>query len=420
MLRFKKLLVILGLAILFLPSLIFFPNYGTGDMDIWLEWTSDVARWGPLNAYSIVNRSEDFWTVVHPPIYFVNFWLATKAAAVFNASSMIGIKIILLLYYLATWASLIYLSTIFRRKRIWDSIALSSGLFLGGLYFVVNSAAFSYMDITFAPFVVFSLALLARRRYLLSGICIAIAVLSKYVVLVTLPAFLFYFVYKKGRRYKIDTQVFKFFGGMFLVFGLLIIVFSLDQISLFSLVSSFRKALNYGAGKWAPGALNFPWFIGYGVVKLIYPETWVQFIRGNVHIFSLISGVIFLSVTLAILSRFIKKKKDIINLLKAGLMFGWSYVIWRTGVQENHIFITVLMALSLAIISTNWSNVRLYLWLCFFSTLNLLVFFGIPVRKGFVGAEILNDFTLMGLLSAFHILIYLVYLRKYLAGSEAS
>lgn len=274
------------------------------------------------------------------------------------------------------------------------------------------------MDITFAPFVVFSLALLARRRYLLSGICIAIAILTKYVGVVTLPAFLFYFIHKKGGRYKIDIQAFKFFGGMFLIFGLLIIGFLLDHISLFSLVVSFRKALSYGVRLWAPGALNFPWFMGYGVIKLVYPETWATVIRGNVQTFSLISGIIYLSVFLAILISFIKKKKDMTNLLQASLMLGWSYVIWRTGVQENHIFITVLIALCLALMNTSWINIQRYAWLCFFSLLNLVVFFGIPVRKGFVGVEILYDFWFMGMLSALHILIYLFYLKKYLAGSE--
>lgn len=132
MIQIKKLLIVLGLLVLFLPALVFFPNYGTGDMDIWLGWTSDVERWGPLNAYSIINSSEAWWTI-HPPIYFINFWFALKAATILNVSPMIGIKVILLIYYLATWASLIYLSTVFRQKRIWESIIVSSGLFLGGV-----------------------------------------------------------------------------------------------------------------------------------------------------------------------------------------------------------------------------------------------------------------------------------------------
>src|SRR3990172_9182090 len=113
--QFKRLMVILGLAVLFLPAIIFFPNYGTGDMDQWLEWTTDVERWGPLNSYSIINNRPDFWTV-HPPFYFINFWLASKAASVFNVSLIIGIKIVILFYYFFTLASLIYLSTLFKRK----------------------------------------------------------------------------------------------------------------------------------------------------------------------------------------------------------------------------------------------------------------------------------------------------------------
>ena len=317
----------------------------------------------------------------------------------------------LLVYFLATWVSLIYLSTLFRRRSIWISITVASLLFLGGLYFAVISQAFTTLDITYAPYVVFSLALFTRRNYLLSGMCFALAVLVKWIAIMMLPVFLFYFIIKKGRRFKIDTPIFKFLGSMTLVFCLLIIGFWLNHLSLLSLAESLRKASSHGVWYFEIGALNFVYLIQYGVIKPFYPETYGMIIKNNLHIFSSISAVIFLLVFIAILKSFLKRKKDIGNLLEASLMISWSYFIWRTGVHANHLFITVLGALCLVIINTSKSNVRQYLWLSFFG-LSTVFTHGFPVRGGFVAFP--ENYLLLTLLAAIHVLVYLAYLRSYL------
>jgi len=396
--------------------MVYFPNKGTNDITILLGWTAHIDRWGPLNAYSIINTNHDYESADYPPISFINLWLALKAAAIGNVTWMIGIKILILVYYLATWASLIYLSTFVRGRSIEMSTAVSSGLFLGGLYFVIISEAFSSMDITFAPFVVFSLVLFARRKYLISGICLALAILVKWIAMLMLPAFLFYFINKKGRWYRIDRfAMYKFFGGVMLIIGLLIIGFWLNHISLFSLVEALRRT--FYRPNLAPPALNFIWIVTY-LIKQIYPETYVGVIRNNTYLFQLISAVIFLLAGILILKSYLKRKKDIVSLLQTSLMISWSYFIWRTGVHENHLFITVLTALCLAVLNTNWSNIRLYLWLNFIGLANLVLFFGFPIREGSVllpgSVGNIWGVNLAVLLAVFHILIYFVYLRRFL------
>ena len=479
MVEIKRLLIVFALVVFSLPIIVFFPNHGVGLMDSWLEWTSYIDRWGPLNAYSIVNTTfidtnvhgtpiksingnHSYWVIEYPPITLINLWLAKKTAEVLGVSWMIGIKIMLLVYYLATWVSLIYLSTIFRRKSIWENITVVSGLYLGTLYFVVITLAFSTLDITFAPYVVFSLAFFARRKYLLSGIFFALAVLMKWIAIVMLPAFLFYFIIKKGQRYKlprtkgpryfslslherarihsshrkyvfsrihpwinslrysareykIDTSIFKFLGVFTSLFGLLIVVFLIDHLSLLSLVYSLKIAFSHGAWILTADALNFWWFIQFAVITPLYPETSAMVIQNNMLIFASISAMIFLLVFIAILKSFLKRKKDIGSLLEASLMVSWSYFILRTGVHSNHLFIAVLAALCLAIINTSRSNIRQYLLLSFFALAPVLNG-GFPVRGGFI--EFPVNILLLTLLAAFHVLIYLVYLRKYLAGSE--
>ena len=281
---------------------------------------------------------------------------------------------------------------------------------------MIISEAFSSMDITFAPFVVFSLVLFARRKYLISGICLALAILVKWIAMLMLPAFLFYFINKKGRWYRIDRfAMYKFFGGVMLIIGLLIIGFWLNHISLFSLVEALRRT--FYRPNLAPPALNFIWIVTY-LIKQIYPETYVGVIRNNTYLFQLISAVIFLLAGILILKNYLKRKKDIVSLLQTSLMISWSYFIWRTSIHENHLFITVLTALCLAVLNTNWSNIRLYLWLNFIGLANLVLFFGFPIREGSVllpgSVGNIWGVNLAVLLAVFHILIYFVYLRRFL------
>lgn len=419
MIQIKSLLIILGLAIFSLPIVVFFPNEGTSDMGVWLDWSAHIDRWGPLNAYSIIHTNHDYERTDYPPISFINLWFALKAAAVGNVSWMIGIKIIILVYYLATWGVLIYLATFVKKRSIMVNAAVASGLFLGGLYFVINSVALSYLDITYALFVVFSLALFARKKYLLSGVCLTLAILVKWMPMLMLPVFLFYFINQRRRRYQVDRlPMFKFFGGVILTVGLLIAGFLFNHLSLFSLVESLGKAVN----RWPSlsQALNFNWIVHY-LIKQIYPQTYLSVIRNNYYLFQLISAVIFLFVGFAVLKSFIKKKKDMSSLLQTSLMLSWSYYIWRTGVHENHLFLTVLAALCLAVLNTNWSNIRLYLWLSLIGLTSTVVFFGFPVREGSVpipdSFKVILGIKLTVLLAAFHVLIYLVYLRKFLRSA---
>ena len=423
--QIKRLLIVFALVILFLPALVYFQHKGTGDMDVWLEWTSHIDRWGPFNAYSIINTetsnkidsnnintNHNYWTSDYPPLTFINLWLAMKAATILGVSWMIGIKMMLFVYYIATWASLIYLSTLFRRKSIWENITVVSLFFFGGLYFAIISQAFTTLDITFAPYVVFFLALFARRKYLLSGICFALAVLVKWIAIMMLPALVFYFIIKKSRQYKIETPLFKFLGAFTLVIASLIIGFWVDHLSLLSLVESLRKSFSHGVRYFEIGALNFVYLIRYGAIQPFFPETYGMIIKNNLHIFSLISGVIFLLVDIAILKSFLKRKKDIGSLLEVSLMISWSYFIWRNGVHANHLFITVLAALCLATINTNKSNIRQYLLLSFFGLASPILTHGFPVRGGFVA--LYDNYMLLLLVAAFHVLIYIVYLKRYL------
>lgn len=87
MAKIKRLLIVFALVVLFLPTLLYFSHKGTGDMGVWLEWTSHIQRWGPLNAYSIINTdiidtnihdtpvnnintNHSYWTSDYPPPHF--------------------------------------------------------------------------------------------------------------------------------------------------------------------------------------------------------------------------------------------------------------------------------------------------------------------------------------------------------------
>ena len=147
---------------------------------------------------------------------------------------------------------------------------------------------------------------------------------------------------------------------------------------------------------------------------MTYPEV----IKNNFHFFQQISAVIFLVVCIVILKCFLQRKKNMGSLLQTSLMISWSYFIWRTSVHENHLFITVLTALCLAVIYTNRYNTRQYLWLCLIGLSHFIVFFGFPIREGSIllhsSLKVIGGIPLTVLLSLFHILIYLVYLKRFM------
>lgn len=453
--QIKKLLIVLLLAIFSLPIIIFLPYEGSSDMRVWLEWASYIDRWGPLNAYSIINTHPDYERSDYPPVSFINIALALKASTVFNVSWMIGIKILILGYYLATWATLIYLSTLVKRRPKWRGAFISSLLFLGSFFFVVNSEARSYLDITYALWIVLSMALFLRQKYFLSGIFMALAILVKWIGILMIPAILFYFISKNRRRLKIDSHenssrlsfsllrankskvsptarnfgrsleinyllMFKFFGGLALIFSLMIIAFLLNHLSLLSFVGSLSKAFGHG---WSltSGALNFYWLVDY-MIKVMYPETFTEVIRNSINIFQLFSALIFASVVIAIIKSFIGKRRDVVSLLTTSLMISWSYFILRTGVHENHLFLSVLTALCIAIINTNWSNIRQYFWLSFFGLANLVIFNGITVNNvNFQIPQVLKGIwgiNLTELIAALQVFVYLFYLFRYLRKND--
>lgn len=396
-------------------------------MDIWLEWTTHIAKWGPLNAFNIINTNHDYQSTDYPPLTFVNLYLALKVASIVKVGWVIAIKIILLVYYLVTLVALIYLSTSNRKRSLAKSAVISAGLFLGGLLFVVNSQALSFLDITFAPYLIFSLATFSRRKYLLSGICLALAILVKWIAILILPALLFYFLKKQRRQYRVDyLPLIKFFGGIGLVVGLLIASFWLNHTSLYSLVEALRKTLD--RPYLSALSLNFNWIITY-LNLLLFPKMYGGLIGGSPkiimdynHPFRLISPMILLLVGIVILKTFLKKKKNMNTLLQSGLMISWSYYIWSFGVHDNHLFITVLIALSLAVITTNWNNIKQYLLLSAVNLSSFLIFYGFRFRESTIpfphNFRIILGIDLTVLLAVFHVAIYLVYLKNYLRCSD--
>ena len=98
-------------------------------------------------------------------------------------------------------------------------------------------------------------------------------------------------------------------------------------------------------------------------------------------------------------------------MLTTSLMISWSYFIWIMGVHENHLFISVLIAIMIAIINTNSTNVRQYLWLGFVGLINLVVFSGITI--GVVTLRIPQS-NLTELIAALQVFVYLFYLRRYI------
>lgn len=391
-------------------------------MDIWLMRSDYVKRWGPLNAYQIVNTNHDFESVDYPPLSMVLLFISNKIADFTHISPMLGIKTTILLFYLLAYVSLIYLGI--DRKKVVVSVVRLTIIFLSGFYFLYSALAYSYLDIWFVPFAICSFGLYRRKKFFLSGVCLAIAIFIKWQPMILLLPFLVSFVsWTKVKREVSFGQLFSFLKGLLAGGGLLAMFFALNGISLAAIHEALQRT--FYRPYLSADALNMNWLVTYMYHKffpLMYGgiDGQITIIQNYNSPWRLISlALLFVSV-LAISYKYItKKKKDIIELARFLTLIGWAYFVLGFGVHENHLVIAITCALCLAIISIQKKDIFLYYFLSYFGLANLMIFMGIPVgNEKFLVDRVFLGFDITLLLALLNVIVFTVFLFEYLHISK--
>src|SRR5690349_20714209 len=151
-----------------LLALSFLNSPGMEDVGAWLDWTRSVDNFGIVEGY----RAQR-WD--YPPLTYVTLYAVAKLSHLFGIDLFSGLKLSLFfglfLTVFAFW--------------LWTRNLLLSALLQ--LALLLNSTALGYLDIYFAPTLIFSLWAIKERKLWLFTILFSITCLIKWQPLIIFP-----------------------------------------------------------------------------------------------------------------------------------------------------------------------------------------------------------------------------------------
>lgn len=180
--RWSVILIAMGLLLkLILASYI----YITGDACWYYNIIRFIAQSDKLPLFESLGRGQPYW---HPPVFFLLGTVFYKVFGIFGtAAAEFSVR---LLSPLASAILLLYVFLIF--KKLYNSrIAFFSVLFLSFVPDFIYESVLPYFDVLVAMFAMMSIYYMLTRKVAISGLIMAIAVLTKFNALFAVPIPLF-------------------------------------------------------------------------------------------------------------------------------------------------------------------------------------------------------------------------------------
>ena len=421
------LTILICLASVFLGS-IYFSKHGTTDMDIWLMRISYIQQWGPLNAYNIVNTNKDYLPIDAPPLFMFYLFVSLKIAEILNISHILGMKILLLIFYMLSISSFILLSLSKKHNagnNIFNNTISSLILVLSVPYLLFSSLAYSYLDVFFTPFLVLSVISFIKKRWILAGAFITISSLTKWFTVLLVPLYVIYFTnftkFKNCPRVVFQRNgLIKISLGILLVLVLILAMFIANNINpVNSLITGFKTSAvrPYVSGL----AMNLGWVETY-FIRVVSPNKYGGLLNGqNLLIYDrnfpyrAAQSILYYSVILLILVKFFLVKKTIRNWLYALFLVSFTYFILSFGVHENHLVMAVLTSLCLAIFTNRFRYKILYVYIATMGLLNLIWFMGLPLLNStrHIGIRFISGVDISLLFAVLNVIVYLFLITIY-------
>ena len=374
----KYHIIILLLLLLIATSLLNSP--GVTDVNVWMRWMDSLEKNGLVKGYE-VNRT------VYPPLSNALLFLVVQCSRFFHVSLFIALKLSIFFFLLLTCV-VFYLWT--RR------VALCS-LLLGSL--VLNSVAHAYLDIYYAPFLIYSLWALKERKDTLFALSYTIACLIKWQPLIMAPFIMLYILDARSFSELTGRRIVKIMASIglpvLLLVSICLLVFNVE------LIRSFLRGAShtYLSGK----ALNASWLLTY-FLHLYAPDKFGGLVDGLVMPVKTTEIPIIIGPKLAFVFfygwsfvLFFKSQNTFKNLLIYSVIGYLAYFTFNTSVHENHLFMAAVMALLLFFVDS--SQLSLFLVIALMFNVNEYIFYG-PYGKGmpfsrWIGVDITILFSLL-------------------------
>ena len=327
---------------------------GTGDMEIWERWISNASRLGVLAGFA--ENAADY-----PPGASVVLWIAGLAGEALGWAPAAAIKISLAVFLGATLVAFL----------AWTRHgAATLGLWAAVL---LNSVALGYLDIYTAPFLVLSVRALSEARHGRALTWFSVASLVKWQPGLIGPFLVLHVIGTARRPTREDARrVARLLAPSAAVVGVVVLAFGTIPVA-------WAFARSMGHRSLSAEALNLGWVItwlqqgatlGGGalfdrVVYLARAPLWMR----------LVTKALFLSQFVLVLWHYARRPADVNRTLAYALMGSLAYLIFNSGVHENHWFVPALLAVTLAARDAAWRVPALITG--GFANLNLLLFYGI-------------------------------------------
>lgn len=389
----SKLIKVALILILIGINLTLIPSPGTGDVKNWQNIVSLInqKRTSELFPGCLNYDCGVFYPLTYPPGHFLIVFFFAKVLPVAKIGTLSTIKIAILTFYLLTLFSLIIFNKFLLNRRNSNkklkAIDLSL-IYLSGLSLLLNTQGLGYTDIFFFPFLIFSVLFLLRQRYLIAGILFGIASLTKWQPIIILPFLIFYLISLKSIVLTLKKL------ALFLT-GLSLSVFFLYPLNN-NIVNALIFSLHKGAisNIFLSAALNMQWLATY-LYRLLFPEIFGPLVDGKIDyitqrefpfppIFSF-PKLFFIGIYMLILGNYFLRRKDgnINSLLKSSFVAYTSYFMISSGVHENHLSVSLLLALLIFVIEPSLKNRIILLGIDSVNFVNMFIFYGIIGRPLF-------------------------------------
>lgn len=334
--RFYYLLVF-AIALTALPAM-------GPDLGHWIKAGENVFQSGFVEGYRLSNQE-------HPPglsiLMFTGIWIAENLG-IFHG---FGIKFLLFGFFLASWG------------LIQKNIASKAATLILSMSLVLSALVFSYVDILLFPFIFTAITCLQKKQNAAAASLLTLAALIKFYPLIAGPFFLIYFLAKTDYRPR-------------LFFSIALIPLCLILVTAMLYGGSLTAALGNAFGHQALSAqgLNLNWLILESIRNDINPffsGTPQAYEQSN---FPLFTKGLMLFFYLSTLILFCRSEKTLEQLLYFSIVGHLAYFIFAIGVHENHLFLSLSLAIGLAAINKNHSLLAINIALV--SAINYLLFYG--------------------------------------------
>ncbi len=356
----KTLQAILLILFVLITTLSFLPSPGTFDMNDWQQWAKNADTLGLVPGFKANQEN-------YPPLSTVILVSSLKISRWFGVGVFDSVK--LAIFFCLCLTSLAF--------WLWTKdIMLVTLLHLSLL---LNSMALGYIDILFAPSLIFALWALKKRKLVLFSMLYAFACLTKWQPLLIAPFLVLYILkithvthWKQIQFKQVLQQVLlpvaAVLVGIFSIFGVEEVSQSLIR------VTSMHPYLS-------GNALNLNWVITH-FLHIFDPARFgglkngeAEFIINTSPKLTTLPRLLFLLFYASALIVFFKREKTFENVILFSLLGYLAYFMFNTGVHENHLFLAGLLAVILFWLNKKYTTPMVILLLM--SNLNLFLFYGI-------------------------------------------